>query len=184
MIKNTHLLDIIKNIKWERDKHDKLSIEKTFQKNSDHKEKEFKKKAGSNLTISNPKFEYTKDIITIKQNDKDVFTFKYKIIGLFNTSNSVWYWSWALPFVNKTLVIKEPQETFNKFIDVNYKTLNPHEADEYYFYTKNNNFFIQEEDIHKLINMIVSMTNSESYIKIKTDEKIEYFLITDIIKVK
>lgn len=139
-------------------------------------------------------------IIEIYYKDKLKLRAKYNVIGMYNIINSVWYWSWNISNIDKQLInnslkIKEFSEELNN----NYSKYNKTEIDELYYLTSNGNFYIDGDNIKKLIKIALFINKGIWYIPISINKnnemdineeinldnilKIEYLIITEIINI-
>ena len=176
---------MLKHIEWIKNSKNKYDINNTFNKILQDKHNKYITKIKNDLKSGKLTLSYDKDILTVKLNNKEIFSCKYLNIGLYNKENSVWYWSWNIPYISKTLSLSEKNILpFKTLLDVKYDKFKPHEVDEYYFYLNNGNFYIQHDDISKLIALVIGLNNCESFIEITNESVIEYILITNIIKIK
>jgi len=120
--------------------------------------------------------------------DTTIFIAKCQTIGLYNESNSMWYWSWSIPFINKKMYtdlikIKDFINTMKK----KSKDYIPHEMEEIHFYLSNNSVYCNKEDIEP-IKIALYLLKGECVIpinKINDNIKItEYVMVTDIKNLK
>lgn len=172
------------NIRWKKNNKNKYDIKTTLSEKLDEKDKNLKKKINYDTSFGKIDIGYDKREMTVKADGKEIMVCKYLNIGIYNKDNKVWYWAWNTQFIDKELNIKTKIEQFRKMIEDKYSNFTPHEADEYYFYTNNCNFFIEKKYIDRLLGIVVSVIDCEGYFVIEKDTTIEYVLITELIKVK
>lgn len=125
-------------------------------------------------------------IVDIYNKDKHVAKLIYQIIGIYNIENSVWYWSWNCEMIEKDLVFASKKiKKFAKHIRENMNELNFAEAEEFYYYCSNGNFYTTQDNIDKLIKMTLYLNKAIWFLVKKDDEqinKIEYLMIKKIIQ--
>lgn len=74
------------------------------------------------------------------------------LIGVYNMSNSVWYWAWNMDLADKKLIEdSKAMKKFPEYITNHFDEFNPKEAEDYYFKTDMGNFYTNDvNDIIKL----------------------------------
>ena len=135
------------------------------------------------------------------ENKNFVLKAEYELIGIHNIFNSVWYWGWNIHLVDSALTKKSKNiKHISKDIKNNYSNYDPKEADEYYYITKNGNFYTSSDNIMKLVKLAMFINKGLWYIPIchgkdnttctkinKNKDKdlsikrVEYLMITKII---
>lgn len=131
--------------------------------------------------------------------DKLILKAEYSIMGMYNTYNSVWYWGYNLSFVNhqaakKSKVLLDVPKEIKK----EYKQYKDKEADEIHYMSSNGNFFLDVQNIPKVVQLGLFAMEGEWFIEIKYDsnddvvhgkvddkkspvKKIEYYCINKVI---
>jgi len=139
-------------------------------------------------------------IIEIYYKDKLKLRAKYNVIGMYNIINSVWYWSWNISNIDKQLITNSLKiKEFSEELNNNYSKYNKTEIDELYYLTSNGNFYIDGDNIKKLIKIALFINKGIWYIPISINKnnemdineeinldnilKIEYLIITEIINI-
>lgn len=175
---------MIKNISWiKQDK--KYAILKTIDDVFDRTSKDLDRIANNNLTHNDITYNFEDDEVILKLHDDVIAKFKFQYIGLYNEETTTWYWSWNVPFVNKKLTkIKDSIRDFKKFLEKNFTKFNQKEIEEYMFYVSNNNFYLLNTDVKKLLSLVVTINDCKGTIKINNSNGTEYLLLTDIVQIK
>lgn len=136
------------------------------------------------------------NIIEIIFDNKIKLRAEYNIIGLYNIPLSIWYWGYALDFVNKKLVdklqiVKQlPKTLLDSDSDIHFSSV---ELEELYFMTKNNDFYCSSQNIDKIIKLVLYLTKGIWYIMVKHSaqmvgdvnnqmDRVEYILIHKILQ--
>jgi hypothetical protein len=122
----------------------------------------------------------TKPELIAKQNNNNLFRSKYEHIGTFNNKSSFWYWAWASPFKSSA--------SFQHFENTKQYVLNKHsnwdnkEADYYRFLINYPSFFVTNDDLTKLL-LLVLYTNKQCwYVHIQDHHRTHLYLLTEIIQ--
>lgn len=194
---NTH----VKNKKNTRDNRDMKSIKvskdvknaKNIYINIDSFYNNAKSSIEKKINVdANFDFEFDNNIVKLYLGNKLKFKGEYNILGIYNIESSVWYWSWGISFINKALtnqVVKIKE--FSKELEDNYGQFDALEAEQLYYLISNNNFYISNINIDKIIKLGMFLTNGIwifPYKKNKNDsdgkqfDTIEYILITKILQ--
>lgn len=127
---------------------------------------------------------------------------EYELIGMYNISNSMWYWGWAIDLIDKSLIksVTEMKE-FPEFIKENFKLFGNKEAEDLYFKTDTASFYTDHENIEKILKLTLYQLKSDWYLTIchgrdnnkktcdgksidKSDFRIEYLLIKKILTLR
>jgi len=110
------------------------------------------------------------NIVNIYESNKDdnklIFKCEYSVVGTYNIYNSIWYWSWAIDYINKTLINKRLIEDVKDYKPKK-NSYSYQELDEIYFYTSNNNFYLSYQNINKLTNLVLYLTKGQMIIPVK-----------------
>lgn len=73
--------------------------------NNNHEYLEFKNKIVTTETINNDKDMEKSKIIFYDKNEKKLLESEYEIAGIFYKKYNTWVWGWALPNINKNLIM-------------------------------------------------------------------------------
>lgn len=126
--------------------------------------------------------------VEIYLDNKFVLKAEYVILGLYNIQLSMWYWSWNIAFINKKLT-ELPINKIKSFINVlndNYDKFNKVDAEMLHYLISNDNFYISNNNIDKIIKLGLYLTKSVWYFPIKQNDdninQLEYILITKILQ--
>lgn len=136
--------------------------------------------------------------ILIKYNGKKIANAEYKVLGMYNIYNSVWYWSYNIAFLNKqTMLKKKYVKKYNKELLNSLQNYEDLVYVEYINYiTLNNNFYISLDKLDLVEKFGLYLFKEYDWcIKIcdninstcipnDTNKKIEYILINNIITFK
>ncbi len=171
-------------IRWKKNDKDKNMLKSTFNTILEEKEINLKKVANFDINKSKIETDYQKKDLVIKNSGKEIISCKYYDVGIYNKESKIWYWAWNTPFVDRSITIKDGVKGLKSYIADNYSHFTPQEADEYYFYTSNDNFILEQKHVQHLLGIAVSVTNCEGYVVIEKDKIIEYKLIKHLTKVK
>ena len=133
-------------------------------------------------------------IVEISLDGKMKLKAEYNVIGLYNIGLSVWYWGYALQFINRKLVEKlQPIKNLVKTLEKDSNNFSPVELEELHFITSNNNFYCSSQNIDRIIRLVLYLTKAIWYAPVKHFDKlvgdannqmdrIEYIMITKIIQ--
>ena len=127
-------------------------------------------------------------VVEIYLDDKFILKAEYCIVGMYNVQLSVWYWSWNIAFINKKLTelpikkiknfIEEINDNYNKFKSVDAEIL--------HYLLSNDNFYVTNNNIEKMLKLSLYLTKSIWYFPIKQtnneENSIQYILITKILQ--
>lgn len=92
---------------------------------------------------------------------------EYEYIGIFNIFNSVWYWAWAIEFINHKLTNESKKvKKYAKTMLQDMKQTDPIEDEYYYFIAKTSNFYTSSDNINKIIKFMLYVTKGLWYITI------------------
>ncbi|AYV78265.1 MAG: hypothetical protein Edafosvirus8_15 [Edafosvirus sp.] len=173
--------------------NDNKSFINKIESNFRNKEEIIKKKINIDENI-NYTFEFSRSlnndaIIDIYLNNKHILKILYEIIGIYNLQNSVWYWSWNSSLIERDLMKKTKKiKKFGKYIKNNLNEFDPKEAEEIYYYVSNGNFFINQENVLKIIQLSLYLSDSIWFLSKKDNDespqKIEYYFIKKIIQLQ
>lgn len=134
------------------------------------------------------------DFVEVYLDGKIKLKAEYDIIGMYNVPLSVWYWSWNIAFINKSLIKNIlPIKDFIDVLTKKYNQFDKMEADELYYIVKNDNFYISGENLDKILKFVLYETKGIWYLPVKytnknkktisDQDRIEYILITKIIQI-
>ena len=124
-------------------------------------------------------------IVEVYLNDKFILKAEYVILGLYNIQLSVWYWCWNIAFVNKKSIelSTDKIKTFINTLEDNYDKFNKHDAEVIHYLLSNDNFYISNDNINKIIKLSLYLTKSIWYFPIKQNsDLLQYVLITKILQ--
>lgn len=94
------------------------------------------------------------NIIEFNSNNKLLLKATYDSIGLYSTINSCWYWAYAIPFSDKSIIEKSKQVIkFGEDIIKNFDKFNPKQVDIYHYYCSNQMFYANQ-DIVKTVSKL------------------------------
>jgi hypothetical protein len=152
----------------------------------------------------NYKYKFSKDkhnnhIIEVFDDTTLKLKAKYEVIGMYNLSNSIWYWAWNISFINKGLTNESKKvRDFAKDIKENYKKYPSDEADQLHYVSTNGNFYISYDNVIRLIKLALYLSKGKWYLFLAHDkknttvqsqnaknsnlQKMEYILIKEIIQ--
>ena len=113
-----------------------------------------------------------KDKVEIYDNKKKLLIkTNYSIIGLFNNTNSIWYWGWILDFADRNLVDQTKQiKEWGEKMFIKYKPKTKHEQT-IYFYTKNGSFMTSSVNIPFFAKLAMYVLKGKFYFPITHDDK-------------
>lgn len=173
-------------LKWSKDKNNKKELATSFAELAEAKKKDFSKiiklSINKEKEKTNDKIHFEDDMITIS-NDEKIFKCTYMDMGIYDEKIKMWYWAWFVPFKNRKLNPQIHINNFNKYIQKNYDQFHPIEADIYHFYTTASHFYYNKNEISKLTNMILAISDYLGFIEITKDNLTEYILIKNIVKI-
>lgn len=114
----------------------------------------------------------------------------YNIIGMYNLPLSIWYWGWAIDFVNHQLVQDlEVVKNYNQKLPDMLTQFDNNSIEEAHYILSNNNFYISSQNIDKIMMIVLYLTKSIWYFPIYRKgsnnhefDKIDYILITKILQ--
>lgn len=136
--------------------------------------------------------EANKHIVEIYIDKKLKLKAEYNIVGLYNIPLSVWYWSWNIAFLNKTLFKElDKIKKFAESLDKNYNEFDSKEVEELHYLLANDNYYISSGNIERLIKIILYITKGLWIFPINHSDKksaeyldrVEYILITKILQI-
>lgn len=164
-------------------------IAKLMDDNYDKSYEKIKKTITNLDEKQNYTYNYIDDnVIEILFKDKLVLKGEYCVLGLYNIQLSLWYWSWNIAFINKKLT-KKPISNIKNYIDVinkNYDKFNVVDVEMLHYLLSNDNFYISNDNINKLIKLGLYLTKCAWFFPIKqydgNDNVIQYILITKILQ--
>lgn len=145
------------------------SLREQFRGEFSEKEKQFEKKIDPNKEY---RYQYTQvdnEFVIEAYNGKQiVYRAIYDRIGTFDLYSGVWRWAWCNSMIDKTLAEKSKKvKEFAQKIEKNYSKYDFKEADRYHFYSDNGYFYISKDNIPELIEMSISMMDSQWFIAIR-----------------
>lgn len=134
------------------------------------------------------------------ESDKMILKAYCSLIGIYNLSNSVWYWAWNLDLADKKLIEdSKTMKTFPEYITNNFSEFDQKEAEDLYFKTDMGNYYTN--DVNNIIKLSmyvmkglwhinVCSRKNGSLITCKNDNnnnnsviRYEYYLIKKILQV-
>jgi hypothetical protein len=103
-----------------------------------------------------------------KTTDKTIMSEKFQTIGIYNHKSSVWHWAWNISFINR----KEYEDIIHlrklyKTIENNLESYKPDEAEEFYFYSKQHNFYCTAEILPSIIKFAMFVTKGRWFFPIE-----------------
>lgn len=176
-------------------------VDKYYEKNKKSYESLFNFKSKTKIEMSENDKQY---YLTIIDDNGKSIKFQYELAGVFNVRNSVWYWGWDIELVDKNLTKSiKSVKSFYKFILENNDEFTQKEAEDLYFRTKNNNFYLNKlNNMEQVLRIALYLTKSLWYLPIgmnkdgelylynggsnesAVSEKIQFILIKNIANVK
>lgn len=167
----------------------KILISKSYDEWFLTKEKEILQKFNP-LVIFEYKFskENDTDIVTIYNKGKVIMKAVYQHIGMFIVNTSTWYWAWNNSFVNKKLTLcSEKVKDFEHVLSNSYDKYDKHEADIFYYYCHNGNFFADIQTVQELVKFTLWINNGLWFFPVpsQTDNitQISYIIINKILQI-
>lgn len=134
-------------------------------------------------------YKYVDDnIIEIFIKDKLILRGEYCVLGIYNIQLSLWYWSWNIAFINKILTNKPINDIKNyiDIIDKHYDKFNVVDVEMLHYLLSNDNFYISNNNINKLIKLSLYLTKGIWYFPIKqydgNNNIIQYIMVTKILQ--
>ena len=129
-------------------------------------------------------------IVELYKKDKLKLRAEYSVVGVYNIPLSVWYWAWNIAFINKSLIINQDNiKVFLNRLEQEYSSFDPVEAEDYYYLLNNPNFYISDENINKIIKLVLYLTKGLWVMPVKSihnninlGDKFEYIMITKILQ--
>ncbi len=128
-------------------------------------------------------------LIEVYLDNKFILKAEYCVLGLYNIQLSMWYWSWNIAFINKKL-IELPVKKIKNFISIiddNYDKFDKVDVESLHYLISNDNFYISNSNIDKIIKLSLYLTKSIWYFPIKQNDndesnQLQYILITKILQ--
>jgi hypothetical protein len=117
---------------------------------------------------------FDKNKVSVRYDDRLIFTAEYSLLGLHNHSKNVWYWAYSIPYTNKNIVqdslkLKDYAETIK-------------DNEEIYYLFSNSNYLINPAYLEIIIKISMYVTKAVWYMPITTDKNnTKYILIKKII---
>lgn len=141
------------------------------------------------LVFTNDKNDSNEFIVDIFYNKKHIIKGHYEILGLYNITCSVWYWSF-LSHIEKNLtkMTKKIKKFHKKLLNNNNNNnnendMNSKETELYMFYSSNFPFFVLYKNLIDLIKFGLYVTEGKWILSHKLNENIiEFIILTDIIQ--
>jgi hypothetical protein len=115
-----------------------------------------------------------------KKNNTLLLKGNYIVIGTYNTVNNIWYWGWAIGFIDRNLV-QETEKIIKWGKELMTKNGLHSKIDQIiYFYTKSGYFKIDYEQIILLVKIALFALKGIWIFEINKSECKEYILINKI----
>lgn len=96
---------------------------------------------------------------------------KYSIIGLYNATNSVWFWGWFLDFADRNLVDNTTQiKDWGKKMLKKTKPTSKHDQ-AIYFYTKNGSFMTSSMNVSFFAKLAMYVLKGKYYFPVTHSEE-------------
>jgi len=150
----------------------------------------------SHMDIDNDKkykyiFDSKKTSVKIlrKDNDIEIISGEYQVIGVHDRSRSIFYWANNVPFINK-----KDCERLNELADFknnmikNFKNYDPRDVEEIHFFLDNGNFFCLKEYILFILKLSLYIMKGVWVIPVEKTiegrEYVEYIMLTKSNKIK
>jgi len=118
------------------------------------------------------RYQFSKDnngkhIIELFSNNQLIIKAEYEIGGVYNLTNSVWYWGHTLEYIDRSLVKSSDKiKTVADIVKKEQKTFDKVDADYFYFISTNGNFYTTLKNTNSLIQVAVYLSESYWYIPI------------------
>jgi hypothetical protein len=97
-----------------------IPVSLEYYDNNNQEYLEFKKKIVKTETINNDKDMEKSKIIFYDKNNKKLLESEYEIAGIFYKKYNTWIWGWALPNINKNLIMIS-RKLLNYALDIDLK---------------------------------------------------------------
>jgi len=117
---------------------------------------------------------------------KLIFKATYYVIGLYNVTNSIWYWGWFIDFIDRDLADKSKDiKIWGKKIFEKHKPKTKHDQ-ALYFYTKNGSFMTNIMNVNFFIKLAMYIFKGKWFFETNHSEEgtnaiKEYIVIQTII---
>jgi len=125
--------------------------------------------------------------VEIIDHGKLVLKAEYSLIGLYNVGVSVWYWGWNIAMIDKSLIQKIKKiKKYYKTIKAEYHKYNAQEIDEIYYFLRNGNFYISQQNVLKIVKLALFLTKSNWYLEVMRNDQtggIQYIFIDKVVQV-
>ena len=104
-------------------------------------------------------------IIELIHDNKVKLKAEYELIGMYNITNSMWYWGWAIDLADKNLIkTSRKMRDFPDFIKRNMDKFSPKESEDLFFKTDMANYYTDTNEIDKLIKVVLYYLNAGWYL--------------------
>lgn len=167
-----------------------------FKKSIDDYYNKMMKTVSSHMDIDDDKkYKYVFDSkrtsvkIIEKDNDIEIISGDYQIIGMHDVSRSMFYWANNVPFINKKDCDRLGElETFKETMVKNFKEYDPRDVEEVHFFIDNGNFFCLKEYIPFILKLSLFVLKGVWIVPIEKviegREYVEYIMLTKSNKIK
>jgi len=127
-------------------------------------------------------------IDVIGTDDNKVFSAEFEYIGIHDKTLRVWKWAWCIGYINTELKKKaEEIKKYTETIKKNYTHEQAHDLDIIYYMLNTGYFFVEGNDILKLVKLSLWITKGYWFIPLVKQEEnqviTEYILIKKIISI-
>ncbi|AYV75840.1 MAG: hypothetical protein Terrestrivirus3_109 [Terrestrivirus sp.] len=121
-------------------------------------------------------------IVDVFNNNKHILKGHYEILGLYNVSSSIWYWSFSSHFEKNLTKMTKKVKKFHLEL-LNNTHMDSRELEQYMFYSNNCPFFILYKNLINLIKFGLYVTKSKWIFSHKlTDNIVEFIILKDVIQ--
>ena len=159
----------------------------TIDKYYEQKYKDIKKKINPD---QDNEYEYVftkindKQIVEVFLKDKFLLKAEFCVLGIYNTPMSMWYWSWAIAFINKQLIVApiELIKGFNDVIETHYDKFDKKEVEELQYLVSNDSMFISNDNVKIIVKLGLYLIKGIWVLRVKQQDKIQYLVITKILQ--
>lgn len=127
------------------------------------------------------------DIID-KSGEKIVLSGNFQTLGIYNHASSLWFWSWNIPFIDKSEYKDLDKITkFNETFIKKYEDYDPKDIEEIYFYIDNGNFFCISEYLSFILKLSLYLVKGVWFFpiekKIEGVKTTQYIILTSANKI-
>jgi hypothetical protein len=144
------------------------SITKYFNKQKEIYEPKIKSNLQYDVTTY---LENEAHVVKLSHNNNIVIKFEYELLGYYNAINSMWNWGWATELIDRSITLtSQKMQSLPEYIKNNIQDFDNKEAEDLHFKTSNPSFFIDFNNIDKLVKASINHLNSEWFIKVCSDK--------------